>query len=188
MKHPLFLFLLCSGAVGLARADAPADPNVAEARGIVKSFFGSLKGELEAAIKDSGPASAIAVCNTKAPAIAAKTSQETGWDVARTSLKLRNPGNRPDAWEGQVLAKFEERKASGEDVTKMEYTEVVEIDGKPQFRYMKAIPTADLCLVCHGTEIPPDVQAKLQELYPDDQARGFKAGDIRGAFTLSKPL
>ena len=30
--------------------------------------------------------------------------------------------------------------------------------------------------------------AKLAELYPADTARGYKVGDIRGAFTLSKPL
>ncbi len=32
------------------------------------------------------------------------------------------------------------------------------------------------------------VKAKLAELYPDDRATGYKEGDIRGAFTLSKPL
>ena len=31
-------------------------------------------------------------------------------------------------------------------------------------------------------------RAKLAELYPADRATGFQAGDIRGAFTLSKPL
>ena len=64
----------------------------------------------------------------------------------------------------------------------------VPIDGKPVFRYMKAIPTAELCVVCHGSDIDPYVDARIRELYPDDQARGFKPGDIRGAFTLSKPL
>ncbi|MGO9473894.1 MAG: DUF3365 domain-containing protein [Rhodomicrobium sp.] len=32
------------------------------------------------------------------------------------------------------------------------------------------------------------MKAKLAELYPNDQAIGFKVGDIRGAFTLSKPV
>ena len=53
---------------------------------------------------------------------------------------------------------------------------------------MKAIPTADLCLACHGESINPDIAAAIDEAYPEDQARGFKSGDIRGAFSLSKPL
>ncbi len=28
----------------------------------------------------------------------------------------------------------------------------------------------------------------LKDLYPQDTATGFKRGDLRGAFTLSKPL
>jgi hypothetical protein len=49
---------------------------------------------------------------------------------------------------------------------------------------MKAIPTAALCLARHGESINPDIA----EAYPEEQARGFKSRDIRGAFTLSRPL
>lgn len=53
---------------------------------------------------------------------------------------------------------------------------------------MKAIPTAALCVKCHGESIEAEVEAKLKELYPNDQARGFKEGDLRGAFTLAAPV
>jgi hypothetical protein len=54
---------------------------------------------------------------------------------------------------------------------------------------MKAIPTAEKpCLACHGKEIAPKVAARLAELYPEDAATGYSAGEIRGAFTLSRPL
>ena len=56
------------------------------------------------------------------------------------------------------------------------------------FRYMKAIPTGGVCLACHGEKIAQPIAAKLDSLYPDDQARGFKQGELRGAFTLSKKL
>jgi hypothetical protein len=161
---------------------------VADARGLVKQFFGTLKGELEQGMKTGGPVTAISVCSVKAPMIAEDISKASGWQVARTSLKLRNPGNKPDAWELTVLKEFETRKAAGEDVTKMEHSEVMTINGKKTFRYMKAIPTAKLCLNCHGTQIKPEVARSLDELYPEDKARGYKAGDIRGAFTLQKAL
>jgi hypothetical protein len=75
----------------------------AEARGLVKSFFKALKGELVGALESGGPVEAIAVCNERAPALAEETAADSGWRVARTSLKLRNPDNAPDAWESAVL-------------------------------------------------------------------------------------
>ena len=131
----------------------------------------------------------MAILREKAPGISEKISAKRGWTVARTSLKTRNPDNAPDAWERAVLEKFEERKAAGEKPKKMAFAEVVEMDGKRVFRFMKAIPTAEKpCLMCHGGKLKPEVEAKLDELYPEDKARGYKAGDIRGAFTITQPM
>ncbi|MBL6933600.1 MAG: DUF3365 domain-containing protein, partial [Rhodospirillales bacterium] len=54
---------------------------------------------------------------------------------------------------------------------------------------MKAIPTDEKpCLACHGGNISEEVAAKLDDLYPQDKARGYNAGDIRGAFTIRQPM
>ncbi|MCW8917020.1 MAG: DUF3365 domain-containing protein [Magnetovibrio sp.] len=159
-----------------------------EAAGVVKAFGGPLKQTLVGAMKSGGPAEAIGACNEKAPNIAKNAAQATGWSVGRTSLKLRNPGNEADAWEMKVLKQFDERKAAGEKPGAISYGEVVEMDGKKQYRFMKAIGTAELCLNCHGKTLKPEVAAKLDGLYPDDKARGYNVGDIRGAFTLVKDL
>lgn len=172
-----------------AAEEAPANPNAEEAKGIVKQFGGQLVSELKSAIKTGGPEHAIGVCHKRAPAIAKGLSKSTGWDVSRVSLKTRNTEmGTPDAWETAVLEKFESRKAAGEDVKTMAFAEVVEGPEGQQFRFMKAIPTQEVCLACHGSEISEEVAAKLDELYPEDQARGFSVGDIRGAFSLSKPM
>lgn len=166
--------------------------NIAESKQVIQGFFTELKGELGKAMKQGGPINAIDVCHKLAPAIAKKHGDKSGMHVARTSLKLRNPDNAPDAWERKVLEQFEERRAKGENPAEMAYSEVVEVDGKKTFRFMKAIGMPPLdkmpCLKCHGENIDPKVAAKLDELYPKDQARGYKPGQIRGAFTLSKPL
>ena len=88
----------------------------------------------------------------------------------------------------QTLEFFDAEKAKGADVAKLERSEVANVNGVPTFRYMKAIPTAEPCLTCHGSNVPEPVKAKLAALYPEDRATGYNAGDIRGAFTLSKPL
>jgi hypothetical protein len=156
-----------------------------KSRAVVKKFGGELKATLQAAMKEGGPINAIPVCNEKAPAIANDISEKEGILISRTSLKYRNPENKPDDWEKKVLEDFEKRKASGEDIKTMEYSEVItHKTGQKIYRYMKPIPTADVCLMCHGEAISEPVVKTLDELYPDDKARGFKKGDIRGAFSV----
>ena len=190
MKSVVRLSALCGVVlVSSAIAGSAEDPNLTEAKGIVKRFAETLQGELQGAMKEGGPVKAIEICQKRAPAIAESLSQETGWEVGRTSLKLRNANlNAPDDWERQVLVRFDERQAAGEDVVPMAFAEVVEVDGEKHFRFMKAIPVADLCLSCHGADIIPDVTAALDAAYPDDQARGYKPGQVRGAFGVSKRL
>jgi hypothetical protein len=187
MKKILLPFLISALIPGHLLADQ-ADQYTQEARGLVKEFVGGLKGELKAAMEKGGPVNAIGTCNKKAPEIAEQKSQQFQWKMARTSLKLRNQDNAPDGWEQNVLESFEKRKAAGEDVRKMEHREIVEKDGKQVFRYMKAIPAGKACLKCHGDGIDAEVVEKLDELYPEDKARDFKEGDIRGAFTFEKAL
>lgn len=42
---------------------------------------------------------------------------------------------------------------------------------------------------CHGgDQVKPEVEARLAELYPCNQARGFEMGQMRGVLTLTKVL
>ncbi len=157
-----------------------------EARSLVKAFSSDLKSVLTTAMKTEGPIKALEVCNTEAGPIANKHSALSNWTIARTSLKVRNTNNTPDKWESTVLAQFEQRKAAGEDVATMEYSAMVQSDDKTVYRYMKPIPTAGGCLVCHGENISGNIADKINALYPHDQATGFSVGDIRGAFSLQR--
>lgn len=165
-----------------------SDALLAEARQNTKAFGMALKGEVVKSMKSGGPVSTIGLCNDLAPKLTQQHAQQSGWDMGRTSLKIRNPNNAPDSWELAVLNTFETRKANGESPKTMDFGEVVEVNGEKTYRYMKAIPTGKPCLHCHAAEIKPAVAKTIENLYPDDKARGYKAGDIRGAFTLSKKL
>lgn len=182
----LALVTFMASATPMAAEDK--EQRLSESRQTVKAFGQSLKSELQTAMKSGGPVHAIQVCNQVAPAIASDISLEKGWEVGRTSLKTRNSVNNPDAWETRVMQDFERRKAAGEPVKTLEFSGVVDVGGKPAFRYMKAIPTGEVCLKCHGSELDTKVKARLDSLYPDDQARGFKAGDLRGAFSIIQPM
>lgn len=159
-----------------------------EGRSIAKQFFGSLEPELKKAMKSGGPVHAIDVCHKNAPQITADLEKKTGWDLKRTSLKVRNPNNAPDAWEKAVLEKFEQQKVHGADPKKLEYGEVVNENGHKVFRYAKAIPTGNVCVVCHGQHVANPIMERIKTYYPHDQATGFKPDDIRGMFSFKKQL
>ncbi len=175
-------------AAEAAQAAAPAVDKAAlaeEAKGAVQAMGGKLKGELEAAMKAGGPVEALNVCKDKAPEIAKAVSAEKGVQVSRVSLKNRNPEmGAANEWQTKVLNDFEAKKAAGTDPATIAYAEVV----GNEFRFMKAIPTGEVCLKCHGTDLSPAVTAKLTELYPNDKATGYKEGDLRGAFVVVKNL
>ncbi len=186
MKHVLLITMIL--IFSPAQANNQLKERAMKSKVIMQEFMLELKGELQTSMKASGPIATIDVCKNKAPAIAKKLSDKTGWKVARTSLKPRNANNTPDAWETKVLHEFEKRKNKGEKIKPMAYFKNVNNNGVESFRFMKAIPTGKPCLTCHGGNIKPDLAAKLDASYPEDKARGFKLGDIRGAFTITQPV
>lgn len=190
MRSRTILAALGVGALvaGGVRAAEPDTTRVSQARAAVKELGETLKGELMAAIAAGGPQAAIGVCQTIAPALAEKASAARGLEVGRTALRLRNPANAPDAWERAVLEDFAAQIKAGADPAKLEHAETVtEASGASTFRYMKAIPMGAVpCLTCHGAP-EPALKAEIMRLYPQDQAIGFRPGELRGAFTVSAP-
>ncbi|QKT02998.1 DUF3365 domain-containing protein [Ectothiorhodospiraceae bacterium 2226] len=161
------------------------------ARAAAGSFVQELGGALRQEMQQGGPDQAILVCRDVAPHIAGELSRANGWQVTRVGTRVRNPMlGMPDAWESEVLSGFEERAAAGEPYAEMEFGEVVEIGGAEHYRYMKAIPTQEACLTCHGAaeRIPTGVKAKLESAYPHDRATGYLAGQLRGAISITQPL
>ena len=182
MKQKVFIVGLLS-LVGSVQASEPLTELSQEAKSIIQPFAANLQSTLKQAMQASGPEGAILACNTEAPVLAQQASKN-GWSVGRTSLKVRNPDNQPDAWKLATLQEFEQRKNSGEEPMSIAKAEIIE----GEFRFMKAIPTLPTCVACHGSTLSDGVISRLSQLYPDDQATGFSVGDLRGAFTLSKRL
>ena len=187
MKKPILTISLGLLISAFAHADENAKLTN-ETRGAMKALGAELKATLQSTMKSDGPLRAIAICNVKAPELARRISAEKGMEVGRTSLKPRNEMNAPDPWELSVLEQFEHRKAEGEPVSRIEYSEITQLNGNKAFRYMKAIPADDVCLMCHGKQIPENLSAAINKLYPNDKATGFSKGDIRGAFSVTKIL
>jgi hypothetical protein len=187
MRHKFAICCLTAALLPGFLTAAETAPE-AEARAAIAAFAGALQAELTSAMQAGGPLNAIEVCNERAPAIAANVSVEKGMNLSRVSLRNRNPDNAPNDWQSAVLQEFETRQAAGEDLGGLVWQDVAESNGQREYRFMKAIPTAPLCLGCHGESLAPAVAEKITELYPDDKATGFREGDIRGAFVVTRTL
>ncbi len=124
----------------------------------------------------AGPAAAIGVCKVEAPKIAKAVSKEQGVMIGRTSDRLRNPGNVAPSWAKSVLAERPEQEQV-----------LVHPDGS--LGVVLPIRIAPTCLACHGPSdsIEPAVREALAAMYPQDQATGYAAGDLRGWFWVEVP-
>ncbi len=175
---PRFAPLLLCGAFtvpGLGSPDAAAAGDEAlMARGaeLLAPFKQELKAALQAGLAE-GPAAAVAACNEQAPAIAARQASDT-LRVGRSSHRLRNPANAPEPWLAPVLAAYLDSGATPEPQ--------LQRLGEGRIAYVEPIMMQGPCLLCHGDTLAPEVAARIETLYPNDEATGFSLGELRGVF------
>jgi hypothetical protein len=170
-----------------ASAEGPATDWIAQSRGLAQQLGAELKGELSRAMTERGPVAAIAVCRDRAPEIAARLSQQSGAQVSRTALRVRNPANAPDELQRALLEQFSYELASGKFTGPLEAAFEINRGGHVERRFMRAIPMEALCVTCHGKALAPEIAAAIAEEYPNDQATGFEPGQLRGAFSVTWP-
>jgi len=181
---PLALALLLAGFVAVTDAAAAESDRAAEGRAIAAGFGAELRTALQSAMAEGGPLAAIQVCNEDAPRIARAAAESSGAEVGRTSTRLRNPANRPDAHEQAVLESFAAELSAGAPESPPWQLDTLP-DGR--VRFMSAIMVQPQCLGCHGENLAAPVAEVIDRLYPEDQARGYQPGELRGAFTITWP-
>lgn len=160
-----------------------------ESRAVANQLMGQIRGELTRELERTGPVRAVTVCKYSVPEITSNISRQTGMRVTRVSLRPRNRAlGEPDIWEQRVLLDFENRVAKGEKAEALEYHEIVDEPAGRVFRYMKALPTSQPCLLCHGpsSQHSEGVKALLATEYPHDKATEYSVGQVRGAVSIKK--
>ncbi|HEY4744073.1 MAG TPA: DUF3365 domain-containing protein [Desulfuromonadaceae bacterium] len=100
--------------------------------------------------------------------------------VRQVSLRYRNPGNRPDAFETARLTAFRDVKAE-------ETWQVASEQGQEALRYLLPMTADQSCLVCHGSyDTAPRF---IQERFPRGHySYDYKVGDVIGAVSVSVPM
>ena len=148
---------------------------------IIDHFSKQLKEELTKALNDGDTAQAISICQTKAPEISELNSIPDLWKIRRISEKYRNPKDKPNGYEKEILLKFID---STQNLTYL--TNWSQTDSNKVFHYYKPIRVSQLCLKCHGQKNDLDLQVVqvLKNKYPNDKAIGYQIGDLRGIYVV----
>lgn len=195
MKPSLLHFTALAAALALPLAahaqSAPSAEELQKTRAVAGELLKTLAGKLQASMQENGPAGSIAVCHKVAPEIAMNLADKTGWKITRVGTRVRNIDmGTPNAWQAKALGHLNADLKSGAKPETLEWTEVVQENGKPVLHYAKAIVLQPQCMTCHGSAetIPAPVAEQLKRLYPHDKAVGYKPGELRGAVVISRPL
>lgn len=164
---------------------APSEDDIVEiGQSAASALTGELMGRVAAAIEEGGPGYAIDFCSTEALPRTSAVADRLGVEIKRTSSRLRNPENAPDPYEQAVLARLGTAAAEGESLP-----EHVVQNADGEARYYRPIYVAEPCTACHGPRDSLDaaVIEALDTRYPNDEATGYRPGDLRGVIRVSVP-
>jgi hypothetical protein len=142
---------------------------------------------LQNAVAEKGVPGALEFCNVQALPILIEVSEKYGVSIRRASNRYRNPADQPTEEEKTIMEAYEYNAENGNksdpNIQKFENGEV--------YLYSKAIMIpSEFCLSCHGEpgkDINDETLEKLAQLYPQDQAKGHKVGDLRGMWSIRIP-
>ena len=173
----------CSNDSGL---DAAREGAVrAEGAAAAQALMTTLQANLVTSMEEGGPIRAIEFCASRALTLTDSVSESLGDGISikRVSERHRNPENAPDASEIEAIRYFETALAD-DDVLPGDW---VQETPAGELRYYRPLTIAAPCLNCHGDPeaMDPRVVEVLLTSYPDDQATGYAAGDLRGLIRVS---
>lgn len=148
-----------------------------------RETFDTLSAALKAQVESKGASGALEYCNVQAYPITALLAKD-GIKIRRSSLQFRNPANAPSSLEEEVLEWYVTEKNYGRPLNTTLRSD------KGEIHFFKPILVQDMCLKCHGVaekDIDIKTMETLQKLYPEDMAKNYAAGDLRGAWHISFP-
>jgi hypothetical protein len=167
-----------------------SENQLAGMRTTATDFMKELKGVLIEQIQTGGVLQAVSVCSDTAQILTNEFGLSKGLFIRRVSLKNRNTNNYPDDFEKGVLNRFQLLHQNNGLTSEAEYAEITTEDDIKYLRYLKPIVIQAECLNCHGNEFDmmPEVNKLITQKYPDDKAKGYKTGDLRGAVSIKTAI
>jgi hypothetical protein len=150
---------------------------------VSKALVQKLGGELKTQMQAGGPIAALHFCSQNALILTDQIAKESGTSLKRVSLQNRNPVNAATPEEKTVLNQWQAMINNKE--TLPAYKLVKLTNGHTAY-YKPIVINNEACLKCHGDVAGDSPLGKtIKETYPEDQATGYKMGDLRGMIVVS---
>ena len=133
------------------------------------------------AIQEDGPEYALEFCNVQAYPLTDSMATKLGAQISRVSDRPRNPENAATAGQLDYIREGKQLLAAGKKIEPL-----VQRKGD-RVVALYPIVTNPMCLNCHGKpkeDINEATLAKIDELYPNDKARGYESNQLRGAWVV----
>ncbi|MBM3908999.1 MAG: DUF3365 domain-containing protein [Gemmatimonadetes bacterium] len=106
-------------------------------------------------------------------------AKEHGWIARQVAVKFRNPANQADAEAVRLMQQFQR------DTSLRGMMLRTTMDGRSGIRYVRRITVERSCLACHSEmNKRPEF---IKQNYPLDRAFGFRAGELRGLYSVFIP-
>jgi hypothetical protein len=170
----------------------PDDAAVAEIRQLgertIDQYGNALIAEVRRALTNTSPALAIGALHLKEYKLPLPTPGKPAVTaLRRTSLRVRNPANSPDAADLAALEKIQLQLERGDEVSRV-LVQRVSLPGlASEWRVYRPLVTLKQCMDCHGSDkiLAPGVSDTLKVFYPSDSAVNYKVGQWRGLIRAS---
>lgn len=170
----------------------PDSPGVAEVRALgeraINRLAFTMVNEVAVTVAKHGTEKAVDMCHLKALPLTGEiiSGMPRITAVKRTSLRLRNPANAPDAADQLALERVQKDMEAG-TLPKVLVQRIDLPAGKHEWRIYRPIGVAQQCITCHGARdsFSPDLQARLAKAYPADKATGYSVGQWRGLIRVT---
>jgi hypothetical protein len=156
-------------------------------KAIAAETFGLLSTNLQNAIVSGGVSNALPYCSLAASPLTASMAERHGVQLRRITHRPRNAAARATTDELAILEGFRASLTASNPpapfVTNL-------VPGQATF-FAPIVLSNALCLNCHGIpeqDIHAPNLAVIRQLYPQDEATGFRLGELRGAWRIDFPL
>lgn len=169
-------------AAPISEAPAELRPAIETADAVFAEIQKAHVTEITHALATSGPGGAITVCHQSSAQVIERVKREKGFDVGRTSDRLRNPTNIPKPWAAAIVKAYAGQPAKSVDGFYVNLGDRVGV--------IRPVEEKEICAGCHGRadRLEARVRQELKERYPADHATGFKTGEIRGWLWAEIPV
>jgi hypothetical protein len=184
-----FAFAALVAAACAPRVEQPDAGSIRAARQAALQFDQRMAREIIARLqRDEDPVAVWLAYADQVPDWGREISNAVEVEFSRTALGVRNPANAPDDWERQQMEQMGFMLDAGLDAETLDVAEIRYEGDETVFRWMRPILMTEECLVCHGENIGHRVRLLLGQEYPLDEATGYSANQLGGAYSVRQVL